>query len=147
MLNKKASYRIEYLLALCFIALSFSLGSLAQDKQLVFDPNGRKFDAKRGVRNPGSRAAVLDDFIRQYKLVGLSRAKIHALLGIEGISTEPNERLLIRNGGCIDPSKTYLEIEYDTSSSSTPNSQKALRYRQFIEHFDRGKPEVSIWCQ
>jgi len=146
MLNKKA--KMKCLLAICFIALPFfSLASVAQDKQLIFDPNGRKFNAKAGVRNPGSRAAVLDDFIRQYKLIGLSRAKIHALLGIEGISTETVERLLIRNGGCIDPSKTYLEIEYDTSSSTKPNAQKALRYRQFIEHFDRAKPETSNWCQ
>lgn len=148
MLNRNAKC-FQILLPVLLLTIGVLFGGFAQgqNKPIVFDPNGTTFNEKRGVKNPEYRIVVLDDFIRRYKLVGLSRARIHVFLGIEGINEKPIERLLVKGGNCIDPSRTYLEIAFDSASNQQPNLQKALKYRRFIEHFDRAKPEVTDWLE
>lgn len=137
--------------AICLLAIAamlFVLPAISR-KKITFTPYGIRYSEKSwpeaGQKLPEARLAVIDDFIARYKLVGLSRARVHCCLGTEGLTTAAKEKLLLDSGNCLSGAHTYLEIEFDRSSSTVPNLQKAVRYRSYKDFHGQRAPEISGW--
>jgi hypothetical protein len=79
---------------------------------------------------PVNNLVMLDDFIDRYRLVGLTRQRVHLLLGT-GMNTESLERIYVAGGSCTDASATYLEIEF--AGQDPFQEQKAAKYRLVTE--------------
>lgn len=73
--------------------------------------------------------SMLDDFIARHKLVGLSRRRLHELLGCEGLTMQKTERQQISGPSCTDCHLSFVEIEFDTAWHRNPLQQTVSRFR------------------
>lgn len=116
--------------------------------------NGRPFDKNHwrmgyswGM-HLGNRI-MLDDFVARYKLVGMSRQRIHELLTCEGLTTSTVEKIPIETGTCTEQHITYLEIDYSDWWEKNPLRQTAKRFRLVTDRLVWGKPKPesseTIW--
>lgn len=87
---------------------------------------------------------MLDDFVNRYKLVGLSRQRIHELLTCEGLTTNQVEKIPIETGSCTEQHIIYLEIDYSDWWEKNPLKQTAKRFRLITERLVWGKPEPVV---
>ncbi len=77
--------------------------------------------------------SMLDDFIANYHLVGLTRQRLHELLGCEGLTISKVERMQIAGPNCTDLTQTFLEIEFSDWLEKNPLEQKTVRFRLVSE--------------
>ncbi|MBS1955773.1 MAG: hypothetical protein JST89_16435 [Cyanobacteria bacterium SZAS-4] len=116
--------------------LFFGIRGPKHEHYAPFSFNASKFDSA-SWQNPTSygptdNTFMLDDFLYQNRLVGMSRERIHQLLGAAAVNTSAVETFITDSGGCTMGS-TYLEVQFELDSSKEPNLQKIARYRVVSE--------------
>lgn len=109
-----------------------------------YEPRAKRpsFDSRRWIDNSlkggpyYANEFMLDDFIARYKLVGLSRRRVHELLGCVELTKEKLEQIQLSSGNCTSSTHDFLEIEFDSFWTSNLLEQKVSRFRRFTKNYD-----------